>query len=139
MKTKTKTQTGTQSLTKPKAVKISALKKKADKVFSDYIRQRDDGVCFTCGVKKYWKEQQNGHYITRGCLPLRYNEENCHCQCVACNVFKGGNYTAYAVAMMEKYGADKLKELEEIKRKSMSEIGKYGKEFYLNIIEKYGK
>jgi 5-methylcytosine-specific restriction endonuclease McrA len=127
------------SLQKPKKkpIKISVLKKKADKVFSDFIRQRDNGTCFTCGCVKDWKEQQNGHYISRSCLALRYDETNCHCQCVACNVFKGGNYTAYAVKMMEKYGANKLKELEEIKRDSMANIKKYGKEFYLDIIEKY--
>jgi hypothetical protein len=39
--------------------------------------------------------------------------------------------------MIEKYGADKLKEFEEIKRDSVASIKKYGKEFYLDIIEKY--
>lgn len=123
---------------KKKAVSISALKKKADKVFSDYIRQRDKGKCFTCGCVKEWKEQQNGHYITRSCLALRYNEENCHCQCVGCNVFKHGNYTTYSLKMIEKYGVDKLKELEEIKRDGMANIKKYGKDFYLDIIQRYG-
>lgn len=124
---------------KKKPVSISVLKKKADKVFSEFIRQRDKGVCFTCGCVKDWKQQQNGHYVSRGCLPLRYREDNCHCQCVACNVFKNGNYTVYSLKMIEKYGVEKLKELEQIKKDSMSNVGKYGKDFYLNIINKYEK
>lgn len=116
---------------------MSVLKRKADKVFSDFIRQRDNGVCFTCGCVKDWKEQQNGHYITRGCLPLRYREDNANCQCVACNIFKGGNYTSYSLRMIEKYGVEKLAELEQIKKDSMSNIGKYGRDFYLDIINKY--
>lgn len=122
---------------KSKKVSISVLKKKADKVFSDFIRKRDKGKCFTCGCVKEWKQQQNGHYITRGCIATRYDETNCHCQCVACNIFKCGNYTAYSLKMIEKYGVEKLEELEKIKQDSMVNIKKYGKEFYLDIIKKY--
>jgi len=86
--------------------------KKLDSVFSQYIRQTYaiDGLtaCVTCGVIKPWQEQQNGHYESRGNLPTRWSEDNCHPQCVACNVFKKGNYTEYALWMIDTYGADKL-------------------------------
>ena len=43
--------------------RISKLKKKLDKVFSEYIRRRNADhlgfiTCFTCGVKRHWKENQ---------------------------------------------------------------------------------
>jgi len=89
--------------------------KKLDSVFSQYIRQTYaiDGLtaCVTCGVIKPWQEQQNGHYESRGHLPTRWSEDNCHPQCVACNVFRKGNYTEYALWMINTYGAEKLPEL----------------------------
>lgn len=95
--------------------------KQLDNVFSQYIRLKDaiDGEarCVTCGDKKPWRQQQNGHYMSRGHLPTRWDETNCHVQCVACNVFKKGNYTEYALFMINRYGADYL---EELKRKAKS-------------------
>ena len=46
---------------------ISKLKKKLDKIFSEFIRRRNADhlgrvKCFTCGVEKHWKEQQAGHF-----------------------------------------------------------------------------
>lgn len=93
----------------------SQLIKKLDTVFSQYIRLKYsvDGLatCVTCGDEKPWKYQQNGHYMSRGNYATRWDETNCHVQCAACNVFKKGNYTEYAIFMIEKYGADKLTEL----------------------------
>ena len=113
--------------------------KKADKVFSDFIRQRDKGVCCTCGNKKEWKYQQAGHYEKRSCLALRFNEKNVNCQCVRCNIFLKGNYPAYSRFLMKKYGDNILYELEEIVKESKRTIKKYGKDFYKYIINIYGK
>lgn len=41
-----------------KKVSISKLKKKADSAFSQFIRIRDKGKCYTCGLQKHWKEMQ---------------------------------------------------------------------------------
>ena len=106
---------------KPKGKKksISQLKKAADAVYSQYIRmsavdpQTGLARCVSCGVEKNYKELQNGHYETRKTLSLRYDERNCHPQCVGCNVFKKGNYPRYATWMVETYGPDILRELEE--------------------------
>ena len=111
--------------------------KKADKFFSDYIRKRDKGVCICCGDKKEWKYQQAGHYISRSCFPLRFNEKNVNCCCVRCNVFLNGNYPAYSLAMMKKYGDNILYELDEIKKESKRNVKKYGKDFYKAIIKLY--
>lgn len=112
---------------------ISKLKKEADKWFSLYIRNRDEGVCFTCGHKGEIKQMQNGHYITRGNLALRYDELNCNTQCIACNIFKKGNMPAYALRLRSLHGPDILEELD---RKSKL-ITKYSAYDYEQLIEKY--
>lgn len=123
---------------KKKEKTISQLKKKADKVFSDFIRQRDGGVCITCGKKDEWKNMQCGHYIPRDCLELRYSPKNCNTQCVGCNVFRKGNYHIYSLKLMSKYGADILHELDEVlKDYKRDGSRKYGKQFYLDIIDQY--
>lgn len=114
---------------------LGSLKKKLDAVFSVYIRRRDKGVCFTCGDKKPWKKQQNGHYITRGCLQLRWDERNCNCQCVGCNIFKSGNYTEYAIRLIRKYGPNILAELDKEKWK----IRKMTRGEYEDLIAYYTK
>jgi 5-methylcytosine-specific restriction endonuclease McrA len=94
---------------------VSKLKKQADKVFSEYIRRRDNGVCATCGTVRQWKEMQNGHYVSRSHNSLRYDERNCNTQCVACNMFKKGAMDEYALFIIRKYGIDTLHELKRLK------------------------
>lgn len=98
-----------------KKVGVAQLKKKADKVFSTYIRTRDssNGVaqCITCGVQKPIAQMQNGHFVSRKVNVLRYDEENCNAQCYSCNVMKYGEQYQYARALDLKYGdgtADRL-------------------------------
>jgi hypothetical protein len=77
---------------------ITKLKKKADGSFSRYIRYRDGkkingeylSECITCGVWKPVKLMQAGHFVSRSCNLLRYDELNVHAQCVGCNMFKSG-------------------------------------------------
>lgn len=112
-------------MSKNKAKSRSYYVKQLDNIFSEYIRRKDavDGIaaCVTCPDKKPWKYQQNGHYMSRGDMPTRWDETNCHVQCVACNVFKKGNYTEYALYMINRYGADYLEELKH-KAKSGAKI-----------------
>lgn len=90
----------------------SSLKKKLDKVFSIYIRQRDNGQCYTCPKKDEWKWMQNGHFVPRQYLAVRYDEKNCHCQCYACNMLYNGQPSAYAEHLKRDYGDDIIRELE---------------------------
>ena len=84
---------------KSKKPKRSTLVKKADAIFSQFIRQRnadDNGMteCFTCGKKDHWKSLQCGHFMSRKHYSTRWNEDNCQVQCVGCNVFRyGEQYT----------------------------------------------
>ena len=118
---------------KIKSESVSSLKKKLDAVFSRFIRIRDKGVCFTCGIQKDIKEMQAGHYISRSHNNTRYDEQNVHCQCVGCNIFKSGNMPAYALKLMEVYGPNILGVL-EAKRRS---IKQWTKDELKALIEKY--
>ncbi|KKL81010.1 hypothetical protein LCGC14_1999020 [marine sediment metagenome] len=83
---------------------ISKIKKKADKVFSEYIRKRDKNICFTCNKEG----NQAGHYISRRYNNTRYNDVNVHCQCVSCNIFKHGASDVYALRLQQKYSYEVL-------------------------------
>lgn len=115
----------TKKKPKIKRVSRSQLVKKLDSIFSQYIRQKESvggmGRCVTCGDTKPWQQQQNGHFYTRGRYPTRWDESNCHIQCVACNVFKKGNYIAYTMYMIDRYGREYVDNL-EIKSKSTVKI-----------------
>lgn len=83
---------------------ILQLKKILDKLVSEYVRRRDADFngyisCYTCGVKKHWKEIQCGHYISRTYSNLRWSLENLRPQCYSCNVMRHGNMDEYALRL----------------------------------------
>lgn len=88
---------------------VSKLKKKADKVFSLYVRTRDseNGIaeCITCGVQKPISQMQAGHFVSRRVNSLRYDELNVNAQCYSCNVMKHGDLYEYAKVLDLKYGS----------------------------------
>ena len=94
---------------------ISKIKKKADSVFSTYIRNKYavNGyvMCVTCGILKPPKKMQAGHYIPRNILSTRYYEKNVHPQCYGCNVCKNGAKDNYALYLISQYGDGILEEL----------------------------
>lgn len=116
-----------------KRSKAKRLKHLADKVFSEYIRQRDKGICYTCGNKKNWKQQQCGHYISRNYLATRYDEQNNHCQCVSCNLFHRGRMAEYAIALEKQYGQGILQKLND-KKLAFTKLTTTD---YENIVKKY--
>ncbi len=85
---------------KKKLRSISSLKKECDRVFSLWVREREQ-ACVLCGSRN---SLQCGHFISRSINVLRFSEINCHTCCVSCNVFKNGNMPAYAQFMLKKYG-----------------------------------
>lgn len=96
---------------KTKKPTVAKLKKKLDKVFSEWIRRRDRDICFTCGNKG----THAGHYILRRHMNTRWDERNVHCQCVRCNVFEYGNMDVYALRLQTQYGDGILNELNMLK------------------------
>lgn len=84
-------------------------KDKLDRIFSQYIRLRDADNkgyirCISCGKIVFWKDADNGHFINRKHMSLRFSETNCNAQCRACNRFSEGNMTGYNLGMIKKYG-----------------------------------
>lgn len=75
------------------------------------------GICITCGKIAHWKELQCGHYFPRNRLGTRFNDDNANLQCPVCNIFKRGNYTAYAAYMYKKFGQQKMEQMEILSRK----------------------
>lgn len=97
---------------------VAKLKKELWKQFSMFIRQRDKGKCFTCGIVKPWRMQDAGHYIPKsvGGANLYFNEKNVHTQCTACNRFRHGNLHTYALRLQDKYGKNILQWLEAYRK-----------------------
>ncbi|MFA6315523.1 MAG: recombination protein NinG [Candidatus Paceibacterota bacterium] len=90
---------------------MKSLIRELDRVFSLYIRSRDNGVCFTCGKQGNIGEMQCGHFIDRRHMATRFDEENCNCQCRQCNQFLDGNLDEYEAALRVKYGSDIIEKL----------------------------
>ena len=72
-----------------------------DIVFSQMIRlsyadEHGRVECYTCGVKKHWKQIQCGHFIPRINMYTRFSEDNTKPQCVTCNEQMEGNLKAFA-------------------------------------------
>jgi len=95
------------------------LEKDLDRIFSEYIRLRDadqNGYvsCITCGSIHYWSDGHqinNGHFLPRGRKATRFDETNCHSQCVRCNMYKSGEWDIYEQRLIELYGKEAVEEL----------------------------
>lgn len=104
---------------KPKLKTYKKLKAELDRVFSLFIRYRDGGRCFTCDVIKPIKEIQCGHFFSRTYLSTRWDERNCHAQCVGCNIFKKGNMAVYALRMNQKFGPETIEKLFQLSKQTV--------------------
>ena len=114
---------------------LSKWKKELDAIFSRYIRYRDDGQCFTCPNKNDPKKMQNGHFVPRQYLAVRFDERNCNCQCYACNMLYGGQGATYAIRLAQKYSQEVVEELESQRWVSV----KLDEDWYKEKIEHYKK
>lgn len=99
----------------PRKPKRKNLIKKLDAVFSKYIRLRDadqEGYCrcSTCGEVHHWTKIQAGHFISRKHYATRWNEDNVHAQCVACNVFRYGEQYKFSLYLGDKLSKELLEE-----------------------------
>jgi hypothetical protein len=107
---------------------------KAQKQFNKWIRLRDKNEpCISCrthvgGMVYNYSGSgfQAGHYRPAGNhSALRFNELNCHAQCVRCNMHKSANLTMYRIHLIEKIGLDKVEWLDnhnESKRWTAEEL-----------------
>lgn len=93
----------------------SKLRKDLWKLFSGFIRNRDNYTCFTCGRKAEGSGMHAGHFITGATCPteLYFDETNVHAQCYHCNINLSGNWVAYEKNMILKYGKKKVEALKK--------------------------
>ena len=87
--------------------------KEAQTIFNKYVRLRDSGLwCISCNLPP--KKKNAGHYFSSGGHSnVRFDEDNVHLQCEACNTFLSGNLLQYQIGIQKKIGAQKLLELQE--------------------------
>lgn len=115
------------------------LRAKLDTQFSLFIRARDAkpngyAKCISCGKIHFWRELQCGHYMSRRYMSTRFDEDNCHAQCVACNMFNQGNIQGYRRGLLEKIGE---KRINLVELKAMNSIRKYSDLEYIELTKYY--
>lgn len=128
---------------KPKKAKLSTLVDKADKLASQYIRQKyadhaGNVTCISCDTVLHWKEAHCAHYIERAKKSTRWMEENLKPSCPSCNVYrKEFHMREYTLKMVDLYGREFIDELRSMAKKTLSnaEIRQLAEE----AIEYYGK
>ena len=89
--------------------------RKLDDVFSLYIRLRDSKPygfkafrCISCGKIKPFEQADCGHYFSRRHMATRFDEENCHCECRACNRFSADHLDGYLRNLTKKIGEQRV-------------------------------
>jgi hypothetical protein len=107
-----------------KLLSLSALEKKLDKVFSEYVRRShaDEGgtvSCVTCRKLMFWRDADCGHYIKRQHRSVRWDERNVGPQCTSCNHFNGGRQDEFGWHILDRYGTDVIAELRRLKHQVM--------------------
>ena len=126
-------------ISKPKLIK------ELDAWFSRYIRlkysdSRGYCRCISCGKVYFWKEIQNGHYMSRRYMSTRFSEDNCRPQGVECNIFNQGAIQMYRRALIKEIGEQRVDLIEvrarqENKNWSLFEL-KQLIEYYKKEVEK---
>jgi len=111
---------------KAKKAKLSTLVDKADKLASQYIRQKyadhnGNVTCISCEKVLPWKEAHCAHFIVRGKKATRWMEENLRPACCSCNSYrKEFHMMEYTLKMTDFYGRDFVNELRELAKKDLS-------------------
>tara|TARA_B100000029_G_C17091318_1_gene784347 strand:- start:57 stop:470 length:414 start_codon:yes stop_codon:yes gene_type:complete len=111
-----------------------------DRLWSKYIRTRDDWTCQRCG-KKYnppTSALHCSHYFTRGNWSVRFDEDNTEALCYGCHSHLGGNPHEHTKHKLQKLGQKKMDDLIQRKNNHKSGSIKYfkSKEFCNNLKDK---
>ena len=108
--------------TKPKKQKtVAKLREEAAVLLQKLVRMKaadENGLatCVTCGKRQHYKEMDGGHFISRKWTATKLVEENVHPQCKGCNQYASGKYDDYALYMVDTYGIEMVRELNDKKR-----------------------
>lgn len=117
----------------------SKLKKKLDKVFSEYVRLRNTDEwgydnCITCESRKFWKTVDAGHFITRAKLSTRFDPRNVFFQCKQCNL-SGGHSYKFGLKLDKMFGQGTAQEIFE----KSEQRGDISTSEYVDLIDEYRK
>lgn len=84
-------------------------------IFNTFIRLRDKPQpCISCNSNLPYKYDA-GHFFSVGLYPeLRFNENNCHAQCIYCNQHNHGNLIKYREGLIKRIGLDQFEKLESL-------------------------
>jgi hypothetical protein len=110
-----------QQIKKYTGKSVPGLLKLAEKHFNAYIRRRDSTdcyfICISCQVPKDTRMMHAGHYLSAGHnAKTRFDENNVHGQCSACNTHLHGNQARYREQLVKKIGEDEVLLIEGISR-----------------------
>ncbi len=115
IKKKPKKETEKESMQEVKKKKSSSRKwiDALDSAFSKYVRLKhsdSDGncKCYTCGSIFQWIYIQNGHYLSRRFMSIRWNLDNCRPQCQKCNLFSQGEQAIFHMKLTKEIGESKV-------------------------------
>ena len=108
--------------TKPKKQKtVAKLREEAAVLLQKLVRMKaadENGLasCVTCGKRQHYKEMDGGHFISRKWTATKLAEENIHPQCKGCNQYASGRHDDYSLYMVDTYGIEMVRELNDKKR-----------------------
>lgn len=96
--------------------------KELDNQFSRWIRLKaadKSGLCtcYTCGVKRNWKEIQAGHFQSRQKYNTRWDERNVKPQCRRCNMTNSGQQYVFGKRLNQDYGQQTAEQIIEDAKK----------------------
>ena len=111
-----------------------------DKVFSQWIRQKDADhrgyvECWTCGKVLLWSRVDAGHFQSRAKFSTRWDEMNVKPQCKGCNGFRSGEQFKFARKLDAVYGEGTAEEIERISNQTR----KYSVEELEALVDVYNR
>jgi len=128
--------TGKRTRKRTSSQSLPALKKKVQMVFNEYIRLRDQGKpCIACGKKR---ELQAGHFFPVGRYDgLRFNEDNVHGECRACNYYDEAHLIYYSQNLLKKIGEERYEALKSAAAEYKKSGYKWSRAELLELLAKY--
>ena len=118
----------------------SIKRNKWDKVFSDFIRERDNWTCQRCG--KFFPESRgrgglhNSHFFGRRAYATRFDEMNCEALCYGCHSYLTANPEKHREHKIKKIGQDNFDRLLKRNRETRKKRDYENPEFYALLKEK---
>lgn len=120
-------------------VEFAGLVQDLDAIFSRFIRHKyadKNGMvkCYTCDSVEPISMIENGHYISRSHMYLRWDERNCKPQCNICNSMKHGNIPEYTKRLEHDYPG-----ITDILMEECRMVYKWSKYELQSLISEYNK